>query len=161
LVWEDNFDVAGLPDSTIWGYEEGYIRNGEAQYYIKNRPENARVEEGNLVIEARHDTWIGKKITSASINAYGKKIMLYGRFEVKAELPTAVGTWPAIWLLGNVISEDAECPACGEIDILENVGFDPDTIHANIHTEANNHSIGTNKRSRIGVVKPFTPSTSR
>ena len=55
LVWEDNFEVAGLPDSKIWSYEEGYIRNNEAQYYSKERLENARVENGNLVIEARKD----------------------------------------------------------------------------------------------------------
>jgi beta-glucanase (GH16 family) len=155
LVWEDNFDVAGLPDSTIWGYEEGYIRNGEAQYYTKNRPENARVEDGNLVIEARLDNWNGNKITSASLNTYGKKSMLYGRIEVKAKLPTGVGTWPAIWMLGNVINEGTGWPACGEIDIMENVGYDPDTIHANIHTEAYNHAIKTNKGNRIGVAKPY------
>ena len=73
LVWEDNFDGAGLPDSKIWSYEEGYIRNNEAQYYTKERLENARVENGNLVIEARKDNWNGHKITSASINTYGKK----------------------------------------------------------------------------------------
>lgn len=153
LVWEDNFDVAGLPDSTTWGYEEGYIRNGEAQYYTKARTENARVEEGNLVIEARLDNWNGNKITSASLNTLGKKSILYGRIEVKAKLPAGVGTWPAIWMLGENMAEIG-WPACGEIDIMENVGFDPDTIHANIHTKAYNHAIKTNKGNRIGVAKP-------
>ena len=73
LVWEDNFDKDGLPDNSIWGYEEGYIRNNEAQYYTKNRLENARVENGNLIIEARKDNWNGKETTSASLNTYGKK----------------------------------------------------------------------------------------
>ena len=155
LVWEDNFDVAGLPDSSVWGYEEGYIRNSEAQYYTKARPENARVEEGNLVIEARNDNWNGNKITSASINTYGKKSILYGRIEVKAKLPTGMGTWPAIWMLGDVINQGTGWPACGEIDIMENVGYDPDTIHANIHTKAYNHVMGTNKGNRTGAVKPY------
>ena len=64
LVWEDNFDVDGLPDQRIWNYEEGYIRNNEAQYYTKERLENARVENGNLVIEARKDNWNGHKIAN-------------------------------------------------------------------------------------------------
>ena len=154
LVWEDNFDNDGLPNSEIWSYEEGFIRNNEAQYYTKDRLENARVEGGSLVIEARKDNWEGNSITSASINTSGKKSMLYGRIEVKAKLPTGIGTWPAIWMLGENINE-VDWPACGEIDIMENVGYDPDTIHANIHTKAYNHMIGTNKGNRIGVEKPF------
>jgi beta-glucanase (GH16 family) len=155
LVWEDNFDVAGLPDKNIWSYEEGYIRNNEAQYYTKERPENARVENGNLVIEARKDNWNGHKITAASINTYGKKSMLYGRIEVKAKLPTGVGTWPAIWMLGDVFKKGTGWPACGEIDIMENVGYEPDVIHANIHTKAYNHVKGTNKGNKITIEKPY------
>lgn len=155
LVWEDNFDKPGLPDTAIWGYEVGYIRNQEAQYYTKNRPENARVEGGNLVIEARMDNWNSHKITSASINTYGKKSILYGRIEVKAKLPTGVGTWPAIWMLGDSHNQGTHWPACGEIDIMENVGFDPDIIHANIHTKAYNHTIGTNKGNKIRAEKPY------
>jgi beta-glucanase (GH16 family) len=155
LVWEDNFDVAGLPDKKIWSYEEGYIRNNEAQYYTKERPENARVENGNLVIEARMDNWNGHKITAASINTYGKKSMLYGRIEVKAKLPTGVGTWPAIWMLGDVFKKGTGWPACGEIDIMENVGYEPDVIHANIHTKAYNHVKGTNKGNKIAIEKPY------
>jgi len=155
LVWEDNFDVPGLPDSTVWNYEEGYVRKNEVQYYTKNRLENARIEEGNLVIEARKDNWEGDSVTSASINTYGKKSMLFGRVEVRAKLPTGFGTWPAIWMLGDAINEGTGWPACGEIDIMENVGFDPDTIHANIHTKAYNHVIKTNKGNRIGIEKPY------
>jgi len=155
LVWEDNFDVDGLPDKKIWSFEEGYIRNKEAQYYTKERLENARVENGNLVIEARMDNWNGHRITAASINTYGKKNILYGRVEVKAKLPTGVGTWPAIWMLGNRMNDGTGWPACGEIDIMENVGFDPDIIHANIHTNAYNHIKGTNKGNKITVEKPY------
>jgi beta-glucanase (GH16 family) len=155
LVWEDNFDVAGLPNPKIWGYEEGYIRNSEAQYYTKERLENARVENGTLIIEAREDNWNNHKITAASINTYGKKSILYGRVEVKAKLPTGVGTWPAIWMLGDVINKGTGWPACGEIDIMENVGYDPDVIHANIHTKAYNHVKKTNKGNKITVEKPY------
>lgn len=155
LVWEDNFDVAGLPDKKIWSYEEGYIRNNEAQYYTKERLENARVENGNLVIEAKMDNWNGHKITAASINTYGKKSMLYGRIEVKAKLPTGIGTWPAIWMLGDAHNKGTKWPACGEIDIMENVGYEPDVVHANIHTKAYNHVKKTNKGNKITIEKPF------
>lgn len=155
LVWEDNFDTDGLPNSTIWDYEQGYIRNSEAQYYSKERLENSRVENGNLIIEARKDNWNGNEITSASIHTYGKKSMLYGKIEVRAKLPTGLGTWPAIWMLGNSIREGSSWPTCGEIDIMENVGYEPDIIHGNIHTKAYNHSIGTGKGNKITIEKPY------
>lgn len=155
LVWEDNFDIPGLPDERIWDYEEGYVRNREAQYYTRKRPENARVEEGCLVIEARKDNWQGKEITSASLHTYGKKSILYGRVEVKAKLPTGTGTWPAIWMLGNSFREGTRWPACGEIDIMENVGYDPDVVHANIHTKSYNHVLGTQKGNRITLSQPY------
>ncbi len=155
LVWEDNFNKDGAPDSKIWAYEEGYVRNKEAQFYTNNRLENARVEGGNLVIEARMDNWNGNKITSASLNTFGKKSMLYGKIEVRAKLPTGKGTWPAIWMLGENIKSGMGWPACGEIDIMENVGFDPDIIHANIHTKAYNHVKKTNKGNKITIEKPF------
>lgn len=155
LVWQDNFDTDGLPDSKLWNYEVGYIRNREAQYYTKERLENARVENGSLVIEARKDNWNGNEITSASLHTYGKNSMLYGKIEVRAKLPTGKGTWPAIWMLGNSFKEGSGWPACGEIDIMENVGYDPDVIHANIHTKAYNHSIGTGKGDKITIEKPY------
>lgn len=155
LIWEDNFDVSGLPNSAVWEYEVGYIRNNEAQYYTKNRLDNARVENGNLIIEARNDNWDNHKITSASLHTFGKKSMLYGRIEVRAKLPTGTGTWPAIWMLGNNINTGTGWPACGEIDIMENVGFDPNIIHANVHTKAYNHVLGTNKGNKITIEKPY------
>lgn len=153
LVWEDNFEKDGLPDTKIWGYEVGHIRNNEAQYYTEKRLENARVEGGNLIIEARKDNWNGNEITSASLNTLGKKDILYGRIEVRAKLPAGVGTWPAIWMLGKNMDEIG-WPACGEIDIMENVGYDPDVIHANIHTKAYNHVKGTNKGNKMILEKP-------
>ena len=154
LVWADEFDVDGLPDEEKWDYEEGFIRNNEAQYYTRGRSENARVEGGNLVIEARKEAYEGAEFTSASLITRGKMEWIYGRFEVRAQLPTGKGTWPAIWMLGTSIDE-LGWPACGEIDIMENVGFAPDTIYANIHTEAYNHVKKTNKGASQNLQHPY------
>jgi beta-glucanase (GH16 family) len=154
LVWADEFDQPGAPDGTVWTPEHGYLRNGEKQFYT-DRPENARVEGGNLVIEARRDNWEDKPITSASLRSIGKKSFLYGRITVRAKIPTGRGTWPAIWTLGENIQE-AGWPACGEIDILENVGYDPQKIHANIHCKAYNHMIHTGKGNKLTAEAPWT-----
>ena len=148
LVWSDEFDYQGLPDSTKWTYEEGYIRNKELQYYTRARLENARVENGVLVIETRKDDYEGHPITSASVTTEGKASWSSGRIEVRAKIPSVLGSWPAIWMLGENKPE-VGWPECGEIDIMEHVGFDPDTIHANIHTTAYNHVKGTNKGDKI------------
>ncbi len=158
LVWSDEFEYSGLPDSTKWGYETGFVRNNEMQYYSKNL-ENARVEGGNLVIEARVDSSIlgndTLKITSASLISAGKHDWTYGKIEVRAKIPVFLGSWPAIWLLGSNKSEIG-WPACGEIDMMENVGFNPDTIHFNIHTKAYNHVKKTNKGQKVISVSPQT-----
>lgn len=156
LVWSDEFDYTGAPDSTKWGYEIGYIRNNEMQYYT-NKPENSRVENGNLVIEARSDSSVigadTVRVTSASLNTFGKQDWKYGKIEVRAKIPSFLGSWPAIWMLGSNISE-VGWPKCGEIDIMENVGYDPDTVHFNIHTEAYNHVKGTNKGQKVFLKDP-------
>lgn len=154
LTWSDEFDYNGLPDNNKWNYEEGKIRNNESQYYTQARFDNVRVEDGMLIIEAKSESFEGADHTSASIITKGKKDFLYGRVEVKAKLPTGVGMWPAIWMLGTNIST-VGWPDCGEIDIMENVGYDPDTIHANVHTKAYNHAIGTNKGNRIKIDSPY------
>lgn len=153
LVWSDEFEEEGLPDPGRWSYEEGFIRNEELQYYTRARPENARVEDGHLVIEARRESYREGEYTSASLTTRGKASWRYGRVEVRAKLPTGRGMWPAIWMLGTNIDE-VGWPECGEIDIMENVGFDPDRIHANVHTEAFNHVLGTNKGASIEVPDP-------
>jgi beta-glucanase (GH16 family) len=150
LVWSEEFDYSGSPAEERWGYEIGHIRNQELQYYT-NATENVKVKDGTCVITARLES--ADSITSASINTRGKKEFLYGRIEVSARIPSALGTWPAIWMLGTNISE-VGWPECGEIDIMEHVGYDPDLIHANIHTKAYNHKIGTNKGNRIQVADP-------
>lgn len=154
LVWSDEFDRPGTPDKSVWVPEEGYLRNGEKQYYTRGRPENARVENGVLVIEARKDGWEGKPITSASLTTKGTRPLLYGRIAVRAKIPAGRGTWPAIWTLGENVPS-AGWPACGEIDIMENVGFDPKKIHANIHCTAYNHMRQTGKGNKISSESPW------
>lgn len=150
LVWSDEFNGAGLPDSSKWTYEQGRVRNREAQFYTASRAENARLENGHLVIESRKERWQGADYTSASLTTEGKREFLYGRIEVRAKLPKGRGTWPAIWMLGANMPK-VGWPACGEIDILEHVGFDPDVVHANVHTGAYNHAQGTGKGNNTRV----------
>lgn len=158
LVWADEFNQKGLPDTKKWTFEEGYIRNKELQYYTQGRPENARIENGNLVIEARLDSLEigGKKmpVTSASITTEGKAEWQYGRVEVRAKIPSSLGTWPAIWMLGKNRRE-VGWPACGELDLMEHVGFDPDNLHFNVHTKAYNHVKKTNKGAIVPYPRPY------
>jgi beta-glucanase (GH16 family) len=168
LVWSDDFDKPGLPDPAKWSYEEGFIRNNEAQYYTKARSENARVENGMLVIEARKEQFKNPQYdsaapggtrrkrefaeyTSASLTTRGKADWTHGRIEVRAKLPPGRGTWPAIWTLGTNTAH-VGWPAGGEIDIMEFVGFDPGVVHANIHTRKYNHVKKTGKGSQITVL---------
>lgn len=116
LVWAEEFDVDGKPNPEIWKYEHGYVRNRENQWY---QEDNAIVRNGRLEIECRlenPDAAIDqKRYTSSSINTRGTKDFKYGRFEIRAKIPTAAGSWPAIWLLGV----EHPWPANGEIDIME------------------------------------------
>ncbi|MCR5697257.1 MAG: glycoside hydrolase family 16 protein [Marinilabiliaceae bacterium] len=128
LVWSDEFDTDGPLNSQIWNFEEGFVRNHEAQWYQR---ENAYQKDGLLVIECRKETknnpnynpdsddWrkYRKEIeyTSACVKTNGKYEFLYGRMEVRARIPVGYGAWPAIWTLGSW----AEWPSCGEIDIME------------------------------------------
>ena len=152
LVWSEEFEYTGSPAVETWDYEIGYIRNNELQHYTNNL-DNVKVEDGLCVITVRLEGQ--DSISSASINTWGKKDFLYGRIEVRAQIPSALGTWPAIWMLGTNRSE-LGWPACGEIDIMEHVGYDPDFIHANVHTKAYNHTIGTNKGNKIQVKDPWS-----
>ena len=153
LVWNDEFDKDGQPDPAKWGQEQGFIRNNEKQYYTKSRPENARIEKGNLVIESRKEQFEKGQYTSASLLTRGKAEWVFGRVEVRAKIPTGRGTWPAIWMLGA--DRKLGWPACGEIDIMENVGYDPDVICANIHTKSYNHVKKTGKGNKITATAPY------
>ncbi len=154
LVWSDEFDYRGLPDPSKWGYDVGGHGwgNKELQFYTERRKENARVENGRLIIEARRDRWEGHEYTSARLVTKGKGDWTYGRFEVAARLPSGRGTWPAVWMLPTHKSYGGGYwPDNGEIDIMEHVGFDPDVVHASVHTKAYYHSIGTQKTAKTDV----------
>jgi beta-glucanase (GH16 family) len=157
LVWADEFDYRGLPDTTRWNYDVGDgcpdlcgWGNGELQSYTKGRPENARVEDGHLVIEARRESLGARSFTSARLVSRGRGDWRYGRFEIRALLPSGKGTWPAIWMLPTDWAYGG-WPASGEIDVMEHVGFAPESIHASIHTAAYNHQKGTQRTNRIVV----------
>ncbi len=132
LVWSDEFNYNGLPDPKKWGYEEGFVRNKEPQFYTTKRLENARVENGNLVLEARKENYKGAAYTSASIITLGKESWKYGRIEVRAKVPKGLGVWPAIWMLGENRTE-AKWPKCGEIDIMEFLGKDSSKVYGTVH----------------------------
>ncbi|MCE2843856.1 MAG: glycoside hydrolase family 16 protein [Sediminibacterium sp.] len=145
LVWSDEFNKDGAPDSTKWAYNIGTGSNGwgnnEAQFYT-NELTNARIENGKLIIEARKENRGGKSYTSARLITLGKTTWTYGRIEVRAKIPKGFGTWPAIWMLGENINS-VGWPACGEIDIMEHVGKDQDVMFWSIHTKRLNWTLGT------------------
>jgi beta-glucanase (GH16 family) len=169
LVWSDEFDYTGLPDPRRWTNEVGFIRNRELQYYTADREKNARVENGRLIIEAHQERlpnpghnpgstdWRRVEFaeyTAASLTTQGLGEWRCGRVEVRAKLPQGRGVWPAIWMLGANRSQ-VGWPRCGEIDIMEYVGFNPHVIHANIHTGKYNHVRGTGKGNQIRVEAPY------
>jgi beta-glucanase (GH16 family) len=151
LVWSDEFNYNGLPDSTKWTAETGGHGwgNNELQYYTKGRKENAWVENGMLIIEARKETYQEKKYTSARLITKRKGDWQYGKIDVRAKLPKGFGTWPAIWMLGS--TTPLKWPDDGEIDIMEHVGFNHGFIHASVHTKKYNHVIGTQKTDTIQI----------
>jgi beta-glucanase (GH16 family) len=152
LVWSDEFDTPGLPDPAKWYYDTGGHGwgNKELQFYTERRAENARVEAGHLIIEARRERWEERDYTSVRLNS--RPGWTYGRIEVRAKLPSGRGTWPAVWMLPVEWTYGrGGWPDNGEIDIMEHVGFDPDVVHASIHTQAYNHVAGTQKTARLAV----------
>ncbi|WP_312395198.1 glycoside hydrolase family 16 protein [Chryseobacterium sp.] len=150
LIWSDEFNGKGLPDATKWNYDvggDGY-GNDESQFYTKNRLENARIENGKLIIEARKENWEKNKYTSARLLTKGKFSFQYGTIEVRAKLPKGRGTWPAIWMMSENMKK---WPDDGELDIMEHVGFNQGYIHASVHTQKYNHKIGTQKTDTLMV----------
>ena len=154
LIWSDEFDLDGLPDSTKWNYDVGGHGwgNHELQYYTKNRLENARVENGHLILEARRDFWQDHEYSSTRLVTRGKADWQYGRFEIRAKLPSGVGTWPAIWMLPvNWDLGDGKWPDNGEIDIMEHVGYDPGIIHGSTHCKTYYWRLGNQKTGTINI----------
>lgn len=144
LVWSDEFNTAAntQPNPADWGYEIGYLRNNELQYYT-NSVNNVYMDgNGNLVIKAIKDktSYPGYDYTSASINTYGKHTWQYGRIEMRAKLPYGKGIWPAFWGMGDWAVNP--WPACGEIDVMEMIGggagYD-NTAYGTAHWDDNGH----------------------
>ncbi len=138
LVWQDEFDYSGLPDSTKWGYDtEGNDAgwgNNEAQLYTEANEKNAWVENGTLKIKAHKENFQGKGYTSARLVSLAD--WQYGKVEVSAKLPPGRGTWSAIWMMpGGWTFYDGNWPAVGEIDIMEHVGHNLGVIHASAHSK--------------------------
>lgn len=142
LVWADEFDYSGLPDSTKWNYDIGGHGwgNNEKQFYLEKSLENSFVKEGKLHIAALKKTYENMQYTSARLTTYDRFLMQYGKIEVRAKLPEGKGTWPAIWMLPETIrTNEEEWPLCGEIDIMEHVGKDQNMVHVSLHSELYNH----------------------
>ena len=143
LVWSDEFDGQSI-DLEKWSYETGTGNwgwgNNESQFYTNNS-NNSYIENGNLVIKAIQENYAGSNYTSARMVTRNKGDWTYGRFEIRAKLPSGVGTWPAIWMMPTN-SEYGGWPDSGEIDIMEHVGFDPGVIHANCHNDTYNWNGG-------------------
>jgi beta-glucanase (GH16 family) len=140
LVWSDEFSGANgsSPDSSKWVMETGGNGwgNNELESYTA-RPENAKIQDGNLVITALQEAYTGsdgiaRQYTSARIKTQGKFEQKYGRFEARIKIPAGQGIWPAFWMLGSNISS-VDWPACGEIDIMENIGKEPGMVHGSLH----------------------------
>jgi len=152
-VWADEFGKDGLPDGSKWTYDVGGHGwgNRELQHYSASRIENAEVKGGVLRITARKEDYEGKGYTSARmVSRAGWK---YGYIEIRAKLPKGRGTWPALWMLPSSRWEKSgpQWPLCGEIDIMEHVGYDEGVVHGTVHTGAYNHVKGTQKGKQVQV----------
>ncbi len=170
LVWSDEFNYTGKPDTLKWNHEVGFKRNQEKQYYTDSL-KNSRVEKGVLILESHKEKvantnfksttdpdWRSNQkygsYTSTSLHTNGLAQWRYGRIDIRAKLPKGVGLWPAFWMLGENQPE-VGWPECGEIDIMEHVGFNADSIFGTIHTKAYNHMIGTQRGKTIKIEKPY------
>lgn len=144
LVWKDEFNYTGLPDSSKWNYDVGGDGwgNNELQYYTKADTTNAKVKNGVLIINAIKQKKENNNYTSARLVTKHKGDWLYGRIEVKAKLPAGRGMWPAIWMLPTDWAYGG-WPESGEIDIMENVGYMPDSVFSSVHTKSFNHMLRT------------------
>ena len=170
LVWSDEFDGEGAIDDEKWHHQTQLPNgdswfNGEIQHYT-DRIENSYVEDGLLKIVARNESFtdqgVTKQYTSARLNS--KYAFTYGRVEIRAKLPTGIGTWPALWTLGQNIDEDGGYwdlegydttgwPACGEIDIMEHWGYNQNYVSSATHTPSSHGNT-------VNVGGQFIPTVS-
>jgi beta-glucanase (GH16 family) len=160
LVWSDEFDGpdGAEPDAVKWGYDVGGggWGNNELEYHTSRRS-NSYLQAGNLVIKAISETYTGpdnvtRSYTSARLKTQGKYAQKYGRIEARLKVPQGQGIWPAFWMLGDNI-DTAKWPACGEIDIMENIGKEPSIVHGTAH--------GPGYSGGSGIGKAFTLSGGR
>lgn len=156
LVWSEEFDYTGFPDSKIWTFESGGggWGNNELQYYKANDQDNSYVENGQLTIRAIKESFGGRSYTSARIITRGKFNFKYGKIEARMKLPYGQGIWPAFWIMGESIGT-VGWPACGEIDIMELVGGPTrdNTVHGTAHWD--------NNGSHAQYGKPYSLSTGK
>jgi beta-glucanase (GH16 family) len=140
LTWSDEFSAedGSAPDAAKWTYDLGGHGwgNNELESYT-SRPQNVKIQDGNLVITAQREKFTGadgiaRDYTSARLKTQDRFTQAYGRFEARIRIPEGQGMWPAFWLLGNDIST-VDWPKCGEIDIMENIGREPGIIHGSLH----------------------------
>jgi len=150
LVWSDEFKQpdGSRPDPSKWKYDigGGGWGNRELEYYT-SRKKNARIEGGRLIIEARREKYKNSRITSARLLTSGRFSLTYGRFEARIKIPRGQGVWPAFWLLSTNIGSIG-WPGCGEIDIMENIGREPGTVHGTLH--------GPGYSAAHGIGRPLT-----
>jgi beta-glucanase (GH16 family) len=150
LVWSDEFNLgsASAPDPKNWAFDIGGNGwgNQELQYYTDRVPVNVVVQDGALAIRALRETYKGpdgvtRSFTSSRLHTLGRFSSRYGRFEARIKVPFGRGIWPAFWMLGDDF-KTAGWPECGEIDILENIGSEPSTVHGTLHGPGYSHDKG-------------------
>lgn len=152
LVFEDHFDKDKL-DENIWTViHRKDSPNKELQYY-KN--DNYYLKDSKLVLVAKKEDYEGKNYTSCLINTRGKYTFKYGRIEICAKIPKGRGTWPALWFIGHPETKDVWWPACGEIDLMEHVGYNSNFINCWFHTGSCNHRLNTQRGGRLYVKDVF------
>lgn len=133
LVWSDEFESSQI-DTEKWNFINGAggYGNNELQNYT-GREKNVRIEGGNLILEAHKEDLEGSEYTSAKVTTEGKGDWTYGRFEIRAKLPIGQGIWPAFWMMPSDQEIYGPWPSCGEIDIMEALGHEPNTTYGTLH----------------------------
>lgn len=162
LTWSDEFNGpdGSAIDSSKWVQEVGGggWGNDELEYYT-TRPQNSFIQDGNLVIKAIEEKYTGsdkvsRNYTSARLKTQGKFSQMYGRFEARIKIPRGQGIWPAFWMLGDDIDK-VQWPTSGEIDIMENIGKEPNMVHGTIHGPGYNGAGGISATLATAVDQKF------
>ncbi len=157
LIWHDEFDKEGRPDPALWAFETGpHWANRELQAYT-DRPVNAYVREDCLHIRALREDCLGRAYTSARMISY-PHAWQYGFFEIRARVPDAAGSWPALWLMPSSFKAGERWPVCGEIDMMEHTMTEPDVMWYSLHSGKINH---TNPQGPYRCVKILSPGASK